>query len=294
MSSNGAPFVLVSSETVPLTKELAIAHRDMPASPTERSFSESRVKKLQDSFTRGLLLPCQWAKAKWKGKDVRMNGQHSSRALCELEVFPKGQFVHIDTYQPTDEDGMALLFRQFDARHSNRSPTDCSHAYQGLCDEVAAVDQAKALAAIKGINRYHRFTGDGEVKSGDDIGLMFFNRAYDKFIHFIDELLSGKCQELKRPEILAACYGTFLVSNERAAEFWTDVKTAAKDDSPSQVLDGQLEKDKEQTDKKKKLKADQLYGICVRAWNAYLADEDPPRGGFNQPTKKALPEIHSV
>lgn len=292
--SSTSSFALTSSETLPLTRAAAIAHRDMPSSPTERTFSESRAARLRAAFADGLLLPCQWAKAKWKGKDVRMNGQHSSFVLAEMESIPDGSFVHVDTYEPTSEEGMALLFRQFDARYSNRSSTDCSHAYQGLFDEVRDVDEVKALTAIKGINRFHRFTGEGQVYSGDDIGRMFFNNAYYKFVHFTESLLSGKCKELMRNEIIAAVYGTFLQSEAKSKEFWQDVKTAAKDDSPSQVLDGQLEKDKDQTDRKKKLKQDQLYGMCVRAWNAYVAGEDPPRGGFNQPAKKALPEIHSV
>lgn len=292
MSSNS--FVLKSSETMPLTKELTIAHRDMPASPTERTFSESRAKKLRLVFEDGLLLPCTWAKAIWKGKHVRMNGQHSSHVLADLDPFPDDTFVHMDVYEAQSEEGMAQLFRQFDARVSGRSATDCSHAYQGLFDEVAAVPETKALSAIKGINRYHKLSGEGEHFSGDDIGKMFFNRSYDRFIGFIDELLSGKCKELTRDEILAAVYGTYQASETNAAEFWKDVKTAHKDGHPSQVLDEILEKDAEQTDSKKKLKPVSRYAICVKAWNSFLADEACPSGGWKHPPTKALPEIHSA
>jgi hypothetical protein len=291
MSSN--PFVLRSSETLQVTKEMAIAHRDMPASPTERTFSEQRAKKLLEAFEKGLLLPCSWAKAIWKGKEVRMNGQHSSYALCEMETFPSAMTVHMDVFEPTSEDGMALLFRQFDARLSGRSATDCSHAYQGLFPDVATFDEVKSLAAIKGINRYHRFTGEGETWSGDDIGRMYFNRSYDKFIGFMNELLSDKCKELKRDEVIAAIYGTFLTSESRAVEFWNDVKTAHKDGEASQVLDEQLEKNAQLKDLTKKLKPVSLYAICVKAWNAYLANETCPAGGWKHPKDKALPEIHS-
>ena len=289
-----SPFALTSSKTLPLTREMAIAHRDMPASPTERTFQDSRAKKLRQSFESGLLLPCNWAKAVWQDKDVRMNGQHSAHVLCELEAFPENAFVHLDVYKPVDEEGMALLFRQFDARVSGRSATDCSHAYQGLFNEVADVDEKKALAAIKGINRYNDFTGNGEVFAGDDVGRMFFNRNHDDFIHFVAELLTGKCNELNRREVLAAVYGTYRESAVRAQEFWKDVKTAHKDGYPSQVLDAQLEKDAEQSDRKKKMKATQLYAICVKAWNAYLTEEPAPSGGWKHPEKKTLPEIHSV
>jgi hypothetical protein len=294
MSSNGVPFVLVSSETLPLTKELAIAHRDMPASPTERTYNEKRAQTLARKFERDQLLPCQWAKATWKGKSVRMNGQHSSRVLADIDPFPTGSFVHMDVYEPTSEEGMAMLFRQFDARVSGRSATDCSHAYQGLFNEIAEMDEIKSLAAIKGINRFHKFTGEGEVFSGDDLGRMYFNRSYDKFISFVNELLSGKCKELKRDEVLAATYGTFLASESKSRSFWQDVKTAHKDGYPSAVLDGQLERNAAQTDSKKKLKPVALYAICVKAWNSYLSEEAAPSGGWKHTSGKALPEIHSA
>jgi hypothetical protein len=288
-------FTLRSSETLPLTRELAIAFRDMPASPTEREFNANRATKLRLAFETGRLLSCNWGKAVWKGKEVRMNGQHSARVLAELEPFPVGSFVHMDVYEPISKHGMAALFRQFDARVSGRSAVDCSHAYQGLFDEVSQFDQKKSLAAIKGINTFHRFTGDGEIFSGDELGQHFVNRSYDKFIAFVQDLLmGGKVGELNNQHILAAVYGTFLESESRAEEFWNDVKLQKKDGSVSQMLDQQLDKNCSQTDSQKKLKPMQLYGIAVRAWNAYLAGDDPPRGGFNQPEKKPLPEIHSV
>jgi hypothetical protein len=274
---------------------MAIAHRDMPASPTERTFSESRAKKLRETFESGHMLPCAWAKAEWQGKEVRMNGQHSASVLCAMEEFPSGARVHMDSYTPENEEGMALLFRQFDARVSGRSATDCSHAYQGLFSEVAKLDEKKALAAIKGINRYHQFTGEGATFSGDDIGRMFFNRNYDGFIRFIGDLITkGKSNELNRSEVLAAVYGTYLQSETRAGEFWKEVKSAHRDGHPSQVLDAQLEKDANHTDSAKKMRAIQLYAICIKAWNAHLTEEPAPSGGWKHPEKKTLPEIHSV
>ena len=293
MSSNTL-FSLVSSDTVPMTKELAIAHRDMPASPTERSFSESRSKKLKAAFESGLLMPCSWAKAVWEGKEVRMNGQHSSHALCELEEFPEGATVHMDVYEPKSKEGMAVLFRQFDARISGRSSTDCSHAYQGLYSEVAEFDEVKALAAIKGINKYHGLSGEGEYFSGDELGKMFQNRTYDKFIGFICDLLSGKCKELKRAEVIAAIYGTYLISETKAVEFWSDVKSAHKDGEASQVIDQQLEKDCDLTDTKKKMKPVSRYAVCVKAWNCFVADGKVPSSGWSHPPQKALPAIEQA
>ena len=66
-------------------------------------------------------------------KRLRMNGQHSSNMLCGLNGhFPKGLKVHIDEYEVPNKPSLALLFRQFDDRKSNRSPSDVASAYQGL------------------------------------------------------------------------------------------------------------------------------------------------------------------
>jgi len=55
--------------------------------------------------------------------------------LCDLNGhFPKGLKVHIDEYEVPNKPSLALLFRQFDDRKSNRSPSDVASAYQGLSD----------------------------------------------------------------------------------------------------------------------------------------------------------------
>jgi hypothetical protein len=73
----------------------------------------------------GQLIAFNWAVAKIGDKEYRVNGQHSSAVLSELNgEFPQGLKVHMDTYEVDSNDGLALLFRQFDSRKSGHTPTD--------------------------------------------------------------------------------------------------------------------------------------------------------------------------
>ena len=83
------------------------------------------MKHLTTKAEAGQLVTFHWSVAKLGDKRLRMNGQHSSNMLCGLNGdFPKGLKVHIDEYEVPNKTSLALLFRQFDDRKSNRSPTD--------------------------------------------------------------------------------------------------------------------------------------------------------------------------
>lgn len=116
-------FRLVNSETKPLTPELAERFRAMLPSPTERAFDSARAKMLREKAEAGQLITFNWATAKIGDKEYRVNGQHSSSVLSELNGhFPQGLKVHMDTYEVDDTDGLALLFRQFDNRGRAGAP----------------------------------------------------------------------------------------------------------------------------------------------------------------------------
>ena len=75
-------FRIISSESVPLTRELAEEFRDMPKSATERDYDPKRVDRLKKKWQDGRLVPFHWATARLHGKELRMNGQHSTDMLC--------------------------------------------------------------------------------------------------------------------------------------------------------------------------------------------------------------------
>jgi hypothetical protein len=283
---------LKKSETVKLTRDVALQHRDMTPSPTEREFDAKRVKFLRGKIVEGLFLPPSWAVAEFKGKLVRMNGQHSSHALCDSNGdFPKGITAHVDTYAATDADDLAMLFRQFDARQSCRSSLDIAGAYQGLFDGLENVNRKHALQAVKGISWYLR-TIDGEAApTGDDIGKMFSNNSYHGFICWCETVFTSKCLEMQRDQVVAAMYGTYILSESRARTFWSNVAKGGVDEgSVEGMLSEQLTSDRDEKDSRKKLKAAQVYGICAKAWNCF-SEGTLPKGRFQHPKGKPFPEL---
>src|SRR6187200_1850654 len=132
-STNDASYRLVKADVRELTPELAEEFRNLEASPTERELNQARINHLRMKAEAGQLVTFHWSLAKLGDKKLRMNGQHSSNMLCDLNGhFPKGLKVHIDEYEVPNKPSLALLFRQFDDRKSNRSPSDVASAYQGL------------------------------------------------------------------------------------------------------------------------------------------------------------------
>jgi hypothetical protein len=169
-------FKLINSETKSLTPELAQRFKAMLPSPTERMFDPARAKMLREKAEAGQLVTFNWATAKVGDKEYRVNGQHSSAVLAELNgEFPQGLKVHMDTYQVDNNEGLAVLFRQFDARKSGRTPMDVSGAYQGLYTDLAGVARGAAKLAVEGVAWY-----DKNSKGCQHRKVMIFTRSSAK------------------------------------------------------------------------------------------------------------------
>src|SRR5262245_36851348 len=151
VSMEDASYRLVKAEVRDLTRELAEDFRNLEPSPTERELNPVRIRYLQTKAEAGQLVTFHWSVARLGDKRLRMNGQHSSNMLCGLnEHFPQGLKAHIDEYEVPNKASLALLFRQFDARKSNRSPGDVASAYQGLYDELHDVRKGPRKMAVAG------------------------------------------------------------------------------------------------------------------------------------------------
>jgi hypothetical protein len=84
-------YRLVKSEVCDLTPELAQQFRELDPSPTERELNAARIKHLKTKAEAGQLVTFHWSVAKLGDKRLRMNGQHSSNMLCDLNGhFPEG------------------------------------------------------------------------------------------------------------------------------------------------------------------------------------------------------------
>jgi hypothetical protein len=265
------PFALIASEVVPLTRELAQQFRDMPGSPTERTLNPSRVKHLKEKAMAGQLIPFQWATAECEGQTYRMNGQHSSEMVCELDGLPSNGTVVLQRYRVADRNGLALLFRQFDDRRSSRTPADIAGAYQGLEDDLRDLDRKRAKLAIEGIAWYQANVEKVDVPKGDARYQWFHDASLHPFIKWVaGSLLSSKTPELNKPAVVAAIFGTWLANREHAERFWEDVAREGdqfSEDAPSTAVDRWLLANFEEPDPT--MKPANFYQGCIFAWNAY-------------------------
>jgi hypothetical protein len=265
-------FRLIKSEHMPLTKPLAEQFRCMRASPTERELDEGHVKHLHEKFVAGHAVPFYWVTAILNGVEVRMNGNHSSNALCQLNgAFPEGLMVHRDTFEVPNEDSLALLFRQFDDRKSGRSKEDVSGAYQGLYEPLRDVPRWIAKLGAEGIAWHERFAMQVSVPIGDDIYTLFADPKYHTFLRWLGETLTVKTPEMRKASVVATMYGTFVANEPAAREFWSSVARGGvefDDNAPATVLDTWL---KQQKDKKKKLGLTpaQFWQGCAYCWTAF-------------------------
>ena len=265
-------FELVRSEVRDLTPEFAAEFRDMEASPTERLPDPKRIKHLRDKALAGQLVSFQWSTADLAGRKLRMNGQHSSKMLCELDgAFPEGLRVHLDEYRVPNEEGLALLFRQFDDRKSSRSALDVSGAYQGLYPAIRDINRKVAQGAMHGIIWFRRHVqGLPNMPIGDNIYPLFQDQTYYPFLQWYGSMMSSKTKELEPEAVIAAIFATYDANEQVAKEFWERVSRFGvefEDDHPTTVLDRWLQEQKD--DEHEKYKPAERYNGCMYAWRAF-------------------------
>lgn len=274
-------FKLVNSKVRPLTPAFAEEFRTLDASPTERGLDPARVKYLREKAEGGLLISFHWAVARVgdENKLVRVNGQHSSTMLCGLNgSFPEGLFVHYDEYKVDGIEGLALLFRQFDARQSSRSARDVAAVYQGIYPSLNEVPKPTAKLAIEGVVWYRRHVEGTGAPSGDDQYQLFKQTGLHPFICWVGELITSKSPEFKKAAIVAAMYATHEASTEHAKAFWDSVARMGdqyNDKAPTSALDAWLRSiiTPDEEDETPKYTPGELYQGCIFAWNAFREEK---------------------
>lgn len=274
------PFRLIGSETLDLTPQLAEQFRALTPSPTERDLRPDRVRHLAEKAAAGTLVTFCWSRAKLGDKLYRMNGQHSSTMLCQLNgAFPDGLKVHLDDYQVDSEFGLAALFRQFDDRKSGRSAADVCGAYQGIVRALRGIDKEAVKLGTEGVAWWRRNVEGIPVGSGDDIYRMSIEPGLASFLIWCGELFTIKTPELKRATIAAAAYATFIKSEGDARRFWalTARRGVEFDDThPASVLDAWLESIKKDPPfGKRRLQPANYYQGCIYCWNAFRSEGGP-------------------
>jgi hypothetical protein len=270
-----ATFRLMKAEVHDLTLELAQRFHALEPSPTERDTSTPRLNMLREKAKAKQLITFHWAKALLDGRWVRVNGQHSSEVLTGLDGdFPIGLKAHIDEYEVSDLQGLALLFRQFDDRKSGRSSTDVAGAYQNITPELQDVAKATGKLAIEGVTYYRQQVAKIPTPAGDSQYTLFHDMALHDFIKWTGHVFSMKTPEMKTKPVVAAMFATFVAHEEQAKRFWEAVARGGDQDDESAaatILDEWLKRLTDREDKGEIVKVTpaQKYQGCVHAFNAF-------------------------
>ena len=264
-------FQLRKSENVVITRELANTFVAMTPSPTERPFSEKRLKFLRAKYDANLFIPCQWSSAWLGGTQLRMNGQHSSQMLSKLpDPFPTNLRAYVDEYEVGSPGELVDLFKQFDVRESARSASDVAGAYQYTYPELSDIPAPIAKIGIEGIAWYLRVIEGVPTGKGDDRYQLFRQPVHYDFLHWLANVLDMKTPEMRKIEVIAAMYATDLAAPDESHVFWEEVARGGKpyeDQHPTTILDKWLKACREgKCDDTMKLAFH--YQGCVYAWNA--------------------------
>ena len=269
-------FRLQDVKVEDLTPEIVKQYRDMPASAVEREINGAHVKKLRERADAGRCVAFHWATAEVEGKpgSIRINGQHSSEMLAQLDgSMPSGLKVVREHYVCQDDNALALLFQQFDARFSSRSSADVAGVYQGLVPILKDVDKAHAKLAIDGYTWFLRYVEKVPAPLGDETYSLFSDVALHPFIIWLGQTLNSKTRELQPRGIVAAIFGTFHTAQTKAREFWEDVARGGDPDQetlPTTALDNWLRAIYEGEIEIEKFGAGNYYQGCVNCWNAHI------------------------
>jgi len=264
---------LLKSETKQIDVDLIDRFANMTPSVTERPLDDSRVDYITTKVVEGLAVPFNWAFATLDGKEYRVNGQHSSYALSQMNgSLPNGLVAHIDEYDVKDQAELVGLFRQFDPRKSGRSPRDVANAYASVTPGLENIPTDVLKLGAEGISWGHGTIDKLPAKKADDRYEELTEPQNLDFLQFLGSIINVKTPELKTAPVIAAMHKTHFVDLERSAKFWSSVARGGdefNESDPARVLDTWLRLLKDKT-RRLDVRSIQVYQACVFAWNAEM------------------------
>jgi hypothetical protein len=230
----------VSSELVPLTRELALQFSQMAKLPGERPLRASRVKYFEAELQGGTFNSPNWAKAIIDGHEGewRADGQHTSHLLatCDEKLFPKDDLsVTINTYRLNSLGDLGELFDLFDNPLSARTNADKMGIYIADYAELDQLDRTFLGRTARGIDYFFRdLLKEGQkakVFDSREHGLYFddgVNRAFAVWLY--EHHQTKHAWMVGKPGIAAEIYIDWRSHPELAKVFWAEVFTESNSD----------------------------------------------------------------
>jgi hypothetical protein len=242
----------ISSDLVPLTKELALNFSQMRAMPGERPKKPHRLKHFRTKLTNGGFVSPAWAQALIADdpQPWRADGQHTSFVLanCDDDMFPANLKVTISTYQLDSMQDTGPLFDIFDNPKSVRSNLDKLGIYIAQHeDAIKAMDPSFLHKVLSGIH-YFNFEST-KVESGQETSSLLLPEKRELGI-YLEALQTrqfaiwiNRWNETKhtwmigKPGITAEIYADWITHADIATQFWGLVLTESHPDADDDTRD---------------------------------------------------------
>jgi hypothetical protein len=261
---------LLKTEMVPLTRQVAEHHRDLPQIPGDRPLKSSHVKHLHNCHESGLFYSPTWSVVLYQGQHLRIDGKHSSNMLCSLNGhFPSNLHVTIRHFLAETEEDLAILFAQFDNQVSTRTRAERARVHLKLHQELSAIAPTSVTKATSGIA--YALSDDGTQKfSREDQEQLIHSQK--EFILWANQFVGTR--RMSRPGAVAAMFMTWMRDNGAANEFWMLVRDQSHEDpkNASRKLGKFLELsiyDPLDQATKRKWTTRAFYVKSIHAWNAW-------------------------
>lgn len=259
----------LSTTTVPLTRELAEEFATMPTWRGERPLRPARLAFLRCRLADGKFHPPRWARTRLADRLYRVNGQHSSYMLANLDgEFPFNLPVIIDDYLCDSEQDLCELFAQFDVPQSVRTQADLANAHACVHPDLEGIAPSRVDNATAGIALAMQ---NGQSRKLDREERARLVHMHPDFVRWAAPYLRDR--KLQRPGVAAAMFITYRYHPEVADEFWGFVKDTNHADPkhPTKVL-GRFLADslyrRADPETGRAWTSHAYYVKCLHAWNA--------------------------
>lgn len=266
----------ITSELLPLTRELAKRFDEMRPLPGERPKRESRLEYFEDRLRDGGLQSPTWAIALLDGVEYRADGQHTSHLLatCEDQWFPQDQSVTVSTFAIESMDDAVPLFEIFDNPISARSNSDRMGVYLAGLTDLAEVDRTFLGRVARGIDYSRRDANkDGHAQlvtyGARSHGLYFLDEDSRRFALWLYPLHATKHMWMfHKPGIVAEMFADWSLSADLALAFWREVLTESNPDPGDETRELSTTL-KDWSKRQPRIRQDKFRLRAKRTWERY-------------------------
>jgi hypothetical protein len=264
------------------TPALARKFRDMERFPRDRDLNLRRLEFVKTTMRSGEFRGSEWVSAlnRDDGKIYRLNGRHTSTAMCDL--FEEG--VSIDANMLVREyacdtlEDMARLWSTFDPAQSARRKPDILRSFAGAEPALSEVSSRTLSLATAGL-AFNLWEVESSRKPVVDQAMLLLQNV--EFARWFADIVhdQSSCSHMRRIAVAAAMARTYFKNKAAATEFWLKIRDDCDDPvrSGSRVLYRWLLKHSLGGEKgrgKENASSREMFVRCLLGYNAWRKGED--------------------